>query len=295
VDSSDPVNQSIFLVDIENFSTRPQAVQALLHDRLYEVLSFALRKSRIDESACRHQDCGDGVLYLLPATVSTAVLLRELVRGLQDALAAHHASYREDHAMRLRVGLHHGAVNVNGNRLTSDAINDLSRLVDAGPVRRVLATAERAHMVLVVSEYVHQSVVVGRHPGIDPAAYLPFDFVTKHQEARRGWVTVPGYPSPPGLPEAQGGPGAGAEGGSPVPGGAPGAGGGAAAGGTAPLPSNPAVPDPAALNQGDGPGSGSVHISGDYVAGDHIRVAGDFTKQVADKIVTIHSTGPVTT
>jgi hypothetical protein len=282
VDTSDPVNQSIFLVDIENFSTRPQAVQAVLHDRLYAVLSFALRKARIEESACRLQDRGDGVLMLLPPTISTAVLLREVMRGLQDALAAHQGTYREDHAMRLRVGLHYGAVNLDGERWTSDAINDLAGLVDAGAVRRVLATAERAHMVLVVSEHVHTSVVIGRHPGIDPAAYLPFDFVTKHGQARRGWVTVPGYPSPPGLPAAQGGPGAGAEGDSAAPGSAPGPAGGAAVGGTAPPASDPEV----------SPAGRSIHVKGDYVEGDQVSVKGDYTKH---KVVTVNTTGPVTT
>ncbi|GAA2273598.1 hypothetical protein GCM10010145_44910 [Streptomyces ruber] len=202
----DPLSHWIVLLDIEDYSQRPETAQATLHEELYQVIAFALSRAGLGLDRCAVQDRGDGMLLLVPIGTSPTRLLRELVRGLEDALAEHRGKYNEDHRMRLRVGLHQGLVIQRGERWTGSAINDLARLVDAGPVKRVLARAGRAHLVLVVSEEIHRSVVLGRYPGIDPAAYLPADFVTKHDEPRRGWVTVPGYPAPPGLPARAGEP-----------------------------------------------------------------------------------------
>ncbi|MET8685272.1 hypothetical protein ABZV77_13740 [Streptomyces sp. NPDC004732] len=215
--SSDPHSYWIVLLDIEDFSLRPEVSQATLHGELYEVVEFALARAGLKLAECRVQDRGDGMLILAPVGTSPTRLLRELTRGLEDALQAHQEKYNETHRMRLRVGLNQGLVIRQGKRWTGTAINDLARLVDAGPVKGVLAQARRAHLVLVLSESVHAMVVGGNYPGIDPAAYLPADFVTKHGERRRGWVTVPGYPAPPGLPAEPRGASGGA-GGAPLPG-----------------------------------------------------------------------------
>ncbi|WP_405822388.1 hypothetical protein OG241_39155 [Streptomyces sp. NBC_01390] len=235
--SPDPVGYWIVLLDIEDFSLRPENAQDTLHDELYKVVGFALGRAGLGLGDCRVQDRGDGMLILVPVGTSPVRLLRELQRGLDDALLAHREKYREDHGMRLRVGLNQGLVRRKGKRWTGDAINDLARLVDAAPVKRVLAEARRARLVVVVSENVHSTVVLGGYPGIDPAAYLPADFVTKHGEPRRGWVTVPGYAAPPGLPANPGEPPGRATGGAPAPGGGAGrAGGGTGTGSPVPPP-----------------------------------------------------------
>ncbi|MFF5966166.1 hypothetical protein ACFY64_20990 [Streptomyces collinus] len=264
----DPLNHWIVLLDIEDFSLRPVTAQATLHDELYHVVELALARAGLDLARCLVQDRGDGVLILIPSGTSPTKLLRELVRGLEDALVAHRDKYNDDHRMRLRAGLHQGVVIQQGERWTSEAINDLARLVDAGPVKQVLARARRADLVLVVSEEIHRSVVLGCFPGIDPAAYLPADFVTKHDELRRGWVTVPGYPAPPGLPAQSGDPSRdrGRPGGASGTGGdAGGVGGGAGKGSPAP-PLMPHIHD--VTNSQILVGDNALAVSGDYVAGD---------------------------
>lgn len=269
----DPQNHWILLLDIEDFSLRAESTQATLHEGLYEVVEFAFRRTGLDLASCLVQDRGDGMLILVPPDTRPTLLLRELVRGLEDALIHHHGTYNHDHRMRLRLGFEQGLVHRRGDRWTSGAVNDLARLVDARPVKEVLARAGRAHLVVVVSEEFHRKVVLGRYPGIDPSAYLPADFVTKHGEPRRGWVTVPGYPAPPGLPADSGEPPPAPE--SPT---APGAGGhaGGADGGTeqgSPVP-------PSTLTTGDmldsqiALGEGATAVGGDYVRGDYIHVNG---------------------
>ncbi|MFI9154878.1 hypothetical protein [Streptomyces sp. NPDC053367] len=274
----DPQSHWIVLLDIEDFSLRPETAQATLHEELYHVVEFALGRAGLDFAACAVQDRGDGMLLLVPIGTSPTRLLRELMRGLEDALVEHRGKYNDEHRMRLRVGLHQGLVIRRGERWTGNAVNDLARLVDAGPVKQVLARAGRAHLVLVVSDEIHRSVVRGRYPGIDPAAYLPADFVTKHGEPRRGWVTVPGYPAPPGLPAEPGEPpsGRGAPGEAPGTGGyAGGVGGGADRGSPVPPPTLSArdVRD-SQIAVGDG----ATAVGGDHleVGGDYLRVDGDY-------------------
>lgn len=112
----DPINHWIVLLDIEDFSLRPETYQATLSDEMYQVVEFALARAGLDLDRCSVQDRGDGVLILLPATTSPTTLLRELVRGLEDALADHHGKYNEDHRMRLRVGANQGLVIRRGER-----------------------------------------------------------------------------------------------------------------------------------------------------------------------------------
>ncbi|MFS8204302.1 hypothetical protein ACLVWQ_37225 [Streptomyces sp. CWNU-52B] len=266
--ASDPHSYWIVLLDIEDFSLRTEVAQATLHDELYGVVEFAVARAGLDLATCPVQDRGDGMLILVPTGTSPTKLLRELTRGLDDALRAHRAKYNLDHRMRLRVGLNQGLVIRQGKRWTGTAINDLARLVDAGPVKGVLEKARSAQLVLVVSEHVYTSIVRGGYPGIDPAAYLPADFVTKHDERRRGWVTVPGYSAPPGLPADAGEP-PGAAGGTAVRDGAGRGDGGTAAGSAVP-PSTPAhihdVTESAVAVNGD-----AWHIGGDYYGGDHVR------------------------
>ncbi|WP_202231986.1 hypothetical protein [Actinacidiphila reveromycinica] len=297
----------IVLVDIEDYSPRPDAVQVALHDAVHEVTTFALvQRAGVTPSGHRFTDRGDGMLVLLPPTVSPTLLLREMVRGLDDALVEHNQKHAPDYRMRLRVGLHHGPVVRKGKLWTGSAVNDLARLVDADPVRKVLKAAKRAHFTLVLPEALHEATVRGRFPGIDPAAYLPFDFVTKHQEERRGWITVPGYAAPPGLarPGEPGTKGTGRRGGGrgpDTPGGPDGDDGagddGAGGEGAAPpavpardvLPGGLASPPHARNGRGE---AGDLHVrveGGDYVAG--AKVGGDQVH--GDKRITVHAKGPV--
>ncbi|MFE0508529.1 hypothetical protein [Streptomyces sp. NPDC058964] len=269
----DPQNHWIVLLDIEDFSLRAETTQATLHDDLYQVVEFGLRRAGLGLDGCAVQDRGDGMLILAPPETRPTLLLRELVRGLEDALIHHRGTYNHDHRMRLRVGFEQGLVSRRGERWTSNAVNDLSRLVDAGPVKQVLARAGRAHLVVVVSEDIHRKVVLGHYPGIDPAAYLPADFVTKHGQPRRGWVTVPGYPAPPGLP---------ADSGEPPrdrPGTDPGTGGTAGGAGGGTEPGSPVPPSSLGVGLGiDGVsnsqiaiGDGATAVNGDYVGGDYVN------------------------
>lgn len=187
----------VVLVDIEDSSQRPDSVQLVLHKGVYDVATSTLKRVGVNFGDELVGDRGDGMLIMLPPTLSPPVLLRELVRGLDDALSDHRRAHNDAYRMRLRVGLQTGLVARDGDRWTGTTINELHQLVSADEVRQALKAADHANMVFVVPDSLYTGVVEGHHPGIDPATYVPFDFVTKHRVTRRGWLTVPGAPGAP--------------------------------------------------------------------------------------------------
>ncbi|MFH9617959.1 hypothetical protein [Streptomyces pratensis] len=195
----------IVVLDIENFSSRPDPIQRSLRAGMYEVLREALLVAGLATDDVVTEDRGDGVLMIVLATVSPMVLAGPFVRALDEELKQKAVVYGPAHAMRFRVALHQGIVARDGEGWSGDAVNTACRLVDAGPLREVLAAASSSRMVFVVSDEIYRAVVRHGHRSIDPAAYLPMPFRTKHGELIGSWVTVPGSPAPPGLPAASGG------------------------------------------------------------------------------------------
>jgi hypothetical protein len=180
-------HHSILALDIENFGTRPNAVQESLRRAMYEVFADAREQTGLlpDEDIVV-EDRGDGFVVLFPATVSPILLAGSFVRALNDA-------------MRFRVALHQGMAKRDARGWSGDAINTTCRLVDAPALRTALAAATKAHLVFIVSDEIYQGVVRHGHRTIDAAAYLPVDFEAKHGMSLRGWITTPGYPAPPGV------------------------------------------------------------------------------------------------
>ncbi|MER7766390.1 hypothetical protein [Kitasatospora sp. NPDC096140] len=212
------VHHWIVVLDIEGFSARPNPVQRSLREAMYDVLREALAETGLPGAAVATEDRGDGVLLLVQPHVSPVLLAGALVRALEDCLAEKARIFNEAHALRFRVALHQGLVSRDPDGWSGDAVNWTFRLVDAVPLREVLARAARANLAFIVSDEVYQAVVRHEYRTVDPAAYLPVDFEAKHGIAARGWITVPGYPAPPGLvagpgPDAGPGPASGPVGG----------------------------------------------------------------------------------
>ncbi|WP_369183879.1 hypothetical protein [Streptomyces sp. Y1] len=193
------VHHWIVVLDIEAFSTRPDPVQRSLRDAMYQVLREAVAQAGLPADAVATEDRGDGVLILVQPQVSPVLLAGALIRALDDGLAEKARMFSPAHALRLRVALHQGLVSRDADGWSGDAVNWTFRLVDAAPLRAVLARARRANLAFIVSDEVYRGVVRHEYRTVDPAAYLPADFEVKHGLPARGWITVPGYPAPPGL------------------------------------------------------------------------------------------------
>ncbi|CAL9446515.1 hypothetical protein SUDANB58_02360 [Streptomyces sp. enrichment culture] len=190
----------IMALDVENFSKRRDPVQRRVRAAMYRVLSAAMERAGLAAADRVSEDRGDGALLLVEPTVSPLLIAGPFVRELNLELGEYAQESNPEHAVRLRLALHQGLVARDEHGWSGDAVNTTFRLVDAQPLRETLAAAPSARMVFAVSDEVHRAVIRHGHRGIDPAAYLPCDFTTKHGETINSWITVPGYPAPPGLP-----------------------------------------------------------------------------------------------
>lgn len=200
--AAEATHRWIMALDVENFSTRRDPVQRRVRAAMYRVLGAAMERAGLAESETTAEDRGDGVLMLVEPSVSPLLIAGPFVRELDTELGEYAEAANAEHALRLRLALHQGMAARDERGWSGDAVNTTCRLVDAQPLRDVLAAAPSARMVFAVSDDVHRAVIRHGHRGVDPADYLPCDFRTKHGETIRSWVRVPGRSAPPGLPPA---------------------------------------------------------------------------------------------
>jgi tetratricopeptide (TPR) repeat protein len=185
-----PVHRAIMVVDVEHFCDRSRTNlnQLAIREGLYKALAQAFRKSGIVWANCVSEDCGDGVLILIPPDVSKTRLVTSLPAGLAAAVARHNAGCAEPERMRLRVALHAGEVYHDAHGVAGASINHAFRLAEAPALKSAL-DASPGVLALIVSDWLYDEVV--RHdPAAVPGSYRPVR-VTVKETAAAGWIRLP--------------------------------------------------------------------------------------------------------
>ncbi|PSM37820.1 hypothetical protein C6Y14_40020 [Streptomyces dioscori] len=186
----------ILLLHVEDLSGRAEAVQMVLREKLREYVRKALGDARVRTRDCQERDRDTGLAVLVSSSASPLPLLREFVRSLCDSLGGHDDAFRETHHLSVRLGVHHGMVAVHGPHWSSRAINELIRLVEGTPAEPMRGGSG---LLLVLSNAVHQTVVLGGHSGIRPYEYGPVQIPARESEdgSLVAWATVPHRGGPP--------------------------------------------------------------------------------------------------
>lgn len=157
---------AMFAVDIAGF-TRPDRdddVLMYLREALYRMLEEAFDRSGISWTACSWEDRGDGVLIVVPPDVPFNSIVDSLPDRLRDLLRVHNRMSSSPARMQLRAAAHVGPVIHDGHGFVGRDINLLFRMLEARLLKRVLADSG-AELVLIVSNFVYQSLVL-RHPSL---------------------------------------------------------------------------------------------------------------------------------
>ncbi|MDT0270174.1 hypothetical protein RM844_28275 [Streptomyces sp. DSM 44915] len=185
---------TILVVDIEGFGRRRNPVQSWLRERLRQVLEDAFEAAGIDVLAGPPPvDRGDGMFWLLPATVPKEDVTGPFVDRLARGLREHAGTSSANGALRLRLALHGGEVGADGQGWVGADLNTACRMVDHQPLRDALADVPGAGLVVAVSDEWHRKVVSHHHPGIDATEYRPVRFDAKEIRNETVWVRVPGH------------------------------------------------------------------------------------------------------
>jgi class 3 adenylate cyclase len=186
---------AVFAVDIVGF-TRPDRdddIRRYLHEKLYEYLQIAFDSSGIPWQDCFSEDRGDGALIVVPPEIPFKGLIHPLPERLRGRIRRHNHVSRESASIQLRAAAHIGPVEYDGHGFVGTDVNFAFRMLEAQPVKRMLA-AGGAELCLAVSDYVYRSLVC-RHPSlVHPDAFRSVRFQAKNTRAR-AWTYLPGSSS----------------------------------------------------------------------------------------------------
>ena len=179
-------------VDITGF-TRPDRddiIRRHLHEQLYRMVPAALDASGVPWARCLSEDRGDGVFVIVPPEVPVRGIIDPFPERLGALIRHHNHVSCEAARLQLRAAVHIGPVEHDGYGIVSEDVNFLFRMLEARPLKRLLATSG-AELALAVSDYVYRTFVC-RYPSlVSPDLYRCFRFQTK-QTKGRGWAYLPG-------------------------------------------------------------------------------------------------------
>jgi hypothetical protein len=183
---------AMIATDIAGFSSprRDDETRRYMREQLYKILRESLEASGIPWDACRHEDQGDGILAVLPPSISADSMIDPFPTHLRARIRRHNHVSSEAGKMQLRAAMHVGPVDIDAHGLVSTDVTYLFRMLDARPLRKAL-DASSAELVVAISEWVHENMVL-RHPTLaDPALFTPLRARVKRTSVR-GWLYVPG-------------------------------------------------------------------------------------------------------
>ncbi|WP_405017870.1 hypothetical protein OHV05_13505 [Kitasatospora sp. NBC_00070] len=189
----------ILVVDAQGFGARTDSTQLWLRQQVYRIVGSAAEEAGI-ELGQDSQDRGDGAFWLLAADAPKVDLSGRFIAHLRFGLATYARLSSAEAALRLRVSLHAGDVTGDEHGWAGTELNTACRLVDLPALKDTLKAAEKAHLVLAVTEEWHRAVIRQGHQEVEPDSFRPVAFQAKEVDTR-AWIRVPGYASPPDLPE----------------------------------------------------------------------------------------------
>lgn len=172
------VYRLVVAVDIEGYSKLDALDQSLVQSRLSDVLDVAAREAGLDRDLWYRQVRGDGELAVLPADADAAWVVAHFTEQLAQALAG---LRRAGTPLRMRVAMHCGPLTAGAFGLVGDAPIVTCRLLDAKVARDALAASADEDLVLVISQALHDDVVLTRFHGLDRTRFRPVRFRVKSQ------------------------------------------------------------------------------------------------------------------
>lgn len=181
-----PEHKSILVVDIAGFGRWHDPAQIKARQVVRDAVRTGLRAAGVRWSDLAVQDRGDGMMVLVPATVSKLDLLDPAIPRLVAVLRRHNVTVPPGLRVRVRLGLHAGEVHRDPDGWVGSELNTACRLTDSAPVRERLGDHA---VVLVVSEVIHQGVVRHGYRRVDPGAYHRVEVASK-ELLTRAWVTT---------------------------------------------------------------------------------------------------------
>ncbi|MCQ0025047.1 hypothetical protein M4914_20310 [Streptomyces somaliensis DSM 40738] len=226
---------------------------------MYASFGEAYAAVGVEPGHVHQEDRGDGILAALRPDVPPTLMVGRWIDTLYESLREHNAG--RDPRLRLRVGMNAGLVLDDGEGLVGRAVDLACRLCDSPAAKEVMARADDADLLVVVSGWLYDNVVSEGGRYVEPGHYRPARVRVKETD-ETAWFHIPRRSAPP-LP---GGPGGGTAGTRDRAPGAAQAGGGPTTG-DGPPPRTTGTPPPGR----------SYRAGGDLQVFEHNTIRGGFT------------------
>src|SRR3569833_4488840 len=160
-------------VDVEKYSTRDAREQLRAQTELQRILNVAAKNTGLDQREWYEQVSGDGELVVLPDDVDVSVVVGDFTCQLEIMLAECNRRALTGKRLRLRGAMHHGTLLPGPFGPAGDAPIVVSRLLDAKPLRRLLADQQDRDLALIDSQTLYQDVVRTGFCSLDPDEFQP--------------------------------------------------------------------------------------------------------------------------
>ena len=179
-------NCTVFLTDVVGFGARSRndADRRIVREALFSMTHAALQGI----PGVRSEDRGDGLLTVVPPSVSTARVMNELLKELPAALERHNFSQRESARFQLRLAVNVGPVVSDAMGVSGEAIIIAARLVEAPSFKEALATS-KANLGIIASPFVYEAVIRHSADWHDMASYSQV-MVEVKESATTAWMKL---------------------------------------------------------------------------------------------------------
>ncbi|WP_253209155.1 hypothetical protein [Streptomyces niphimycinicus] len=157
----------------------------------------------LDRSRWHIQRKGDEELAVHPMDGTEPRLVDDFIRHLVSQLRAYNGLRVPAARMRLRAAIHHGPVELADNGLAGAAVVTTARLLSSHHLYDALKADEGADLVLLLSDDVYRSVVVGGHTTLSTTDFRRVTVREKEYESD-AWLRVPEGDARPATPSRSG-------------------------------------------------------------------------------------------
>jgi len=193
---TEPVHRTVVVVDVEGYGDprRTSPNRVAVRDRMYQALGEGFAAAGVPWDDCDTDDSGDGVLVLVPATISKAPLVERMPATVAASLREHNETHPVEERVRMRMAIHAGEITRDVNGSTGDCLIHAARLCDAPALKTALAQSPGT-LALILSSWMYDEIA--RHcTQVDPATFRPARVVVKETDTS-AWIALPDHPYPP--------------------------------------------------------------------------------------------------
>ena len=173
---------------------RDDEIQLHLRTSLYGILPEALGGSGMPWEQCQYEDRGDGMLVIFPPDLAAQPIIDSFPERLRCLVRRYNRCSCEPARMQLRVAANIGPVYCDEHGFSGEDVIYLCRMLDAPPLRRALAVSG-AEFAFIISDYVHEKLVLRRHSLADRKSFRPVRTQVKRTPVH-AWIYLPDGPPP---------------------------------------------------------------------------------------------------